>query len=244
MANDNICENCGASQPSGATACDFCLSALTPPQPPPQRESAQAGADPKRRPVAESSLPGLMKLYGEGRVQEVQALLTALYKQRPEAEQDVDILMLNVKVLLETDGTIGQTKQAMHKAYVLAASRADVQEYFQLVGAKEKIESSRKEKGESELKALLKRSPNNAHAMLLLGTHCFWALNDVAGAIRYLENCLRVRPVMLRAWACLGAIHTSEGRYAQAERAFLKCLEYETTPAMISYFKSMLSKRA
>lgn len=226
---DVQCENCGAVAASHAAACDFCQAPLG------RGESAAASSG-----DAAAQMPGLSKLYGEGKVQGAMVLMNNLLREKPELEKDVNFLLLEAKLLLETEGATGHIKLILNKAFLLSPKHPDVVDYRAIVDAKEKLDLGLKQHGEELLRSVLRRKPNHPHALLLMGTHLYWGKTDLEEAIRYLENCIRARPVMLRAWACLGAVNATLGRRDQAERAFKKCLDLETNPKMVDYFKGML----
>jgi len=102
----------------------------------------------------------------------------------------------------------------------------------------------RNDLGEQALKNLLRKAPQNVHALFLMGTHLFWSLKETSQSAQYLQKCVDLRPVFLRAWACLGMIYKTTGHSEQAIHAFRKCVGLETHPQMVSYFEGLISKAA
>ena len=226
------CEHCGAQASAEATRCAYCLSPLLPSTP----RSATDGSPSS----ATAAVAGLRKLYAEGKALAALGVLQHLYRDTPDTEKDPNVLLLHVKLLFETEGAVGEIKRLVAKAFVLAPTHPEVVDYKALAEAKEKLDLGLKKHGEEGIRALLGRRPNNAHALLLIGTHLFWNKTQLDEAVRYLERAVQQRPVLLRAWSCLGAAHATAGRRIQAERAFRKCLELETHPKMIEYFQQAL----
>lgn len=227
------CEHCGAPASADASTCAYCLSPLF-------ASGANRNDGDSKGATNSNAVAGLRKLYAEGKTLAALGVLQHLYRDAPDAEKDPNVLLLHVKLLFETEGAVGEIKRLVAKAFVLAPNNPDVIDYRTLAEAKEKLDLGLKKHGEEAIRALLGRRPNNAHALLLIGTHLFWHRTQLDEAIRYLERSVQQRPVLLRAWSCLGAAYASAGRNIQAERAFRKCLELETHPKMIEYFQQAL----
>ncbi len=94
------------------------------------------------------------------------------------------------------------------------------------------------------LKSILRRSPQNAHANFLLGSHLFWVEKQNGKAIKFLETAVRERPNFLRAVACLGALYQTMGNQPLAARSFRKCKDLESDPSMKKYFSELAAKPA
>lgn len=231
-SSTGCCEHCGAPTSAEATSCAYCLSPLLPSAGRSDGDGVTASSS--------SAIAGLRKLYAEGKALAALSVLQQLYRDMPDAEKDPNVLLLHVKLLFETEGAVGEIKRLVAKAFVLAPTNAEVADYKALADAKEKLDLGLKKHGEEAIRALLGRRPNNAHALLLIGTHLFWNTTQLDEAIRYLERSVQQRPVLLRAWSCLGAAYATAGRRLHAERAFRKCLELETHPKMIEYFQQAL----
>lgn len=224
------CEHCGAPAGGDATTCAYCLSPL---HPGPGRSDGEGAS-------SSNAVAGLRKLYAEGKTLAALSVLNHLYRDIPEAEKDPNVLLLHAKILFETEGAVGEIKRLVAKAFVLSPTNPEILDYKALTEAKEKLDLGLKQHGEDAIRALLGRRPNNAHALLLIGTHLFWNRTQLDEAIRYLERSVQQRPVLLRGWSCLGAAYATAGKRAQAERAFRKCLDLETHPKMIEYFQQAL----
>ena len=219
-----VCENCGAENNPSLVVCPYCRATIP-----------QTGVQP------DSSLAKIASLYAEGKVDKALQLIATLERERPKTENDAAFLVLYCKILFESEGPLGKLRILLGKAFVVAPANPEVMEYLEILDAREKFDLGMKEIGENTLKALLKRSPKNFHALFMLGTHLFWAKRDVDMAMHYLERCVLIRPTLLRAWACLGAIYKATGRKELSACAFRKCIELETNPQMRNYFKSLMA---
>ncbi len=229
MSFEMICKSCGAVSGPSVGVCPYCKVVFT---------IMEGGK-------VDVGLSGIVQLYAEGKLEKALSLMTAAMKQNPRLEEDVPFLLLQAKILFESEGPTSKIKAALIKAYILEPNNSEVAEYSEMMDAKEKLEPGVKnDLGEQALKNLLRRSPKNAHALFLLGTHLFWGDKETAMSAQYLQKCVDIRPNFLRAWECLGTIYKSVGHEELAVRAFRKCIDLETNPQIINYFKSLVSKAA
>jgi len=223
------CENCGAPRAAGASACPFCHSHF-------------AAADDAGASVHAELQPHLTQLkehYSRGKIEEARVLCVLLSKRRTVVEKSGDFLLLQLKILIETEGSVGQMRGVVNVISTLGAAPKEAEPYRQLVEAKEWLDAGAKKEGEALFRQVLSRNPNNPHALFLLGSYLYWEKADPESAARTLERCISSRSVFLRAWACLGAVYVTLGQSDNAKRAFSKCLEFETQPAMIRYFQNL-----
>lgn len=227
MSFDLVCGTCGAKSGPSVGVCPFCKSVLSPPH----------GEE-------DVTLSAVTKLYVAGKLEKALALATALFKEKPELESDANACLVFAKILLETEAPKSRIRALLTKVYIRFPENADVHEYLDLLDATDQLRKGVGDPGETALKNLLRRNPNNVHAMFLLGSHYFWSDKEPDLALHYLQKCVVLRPNMLRAWACLGMVYKSQGHEELAARAFRKCLELETQPEMIAYFKKLLPEAA
>jgi len=227
-----VCKNCGATNDVSKAICPYCKSSLGP-----AAEKSTASS-------ADSSLGSINRLYLEGKLDQAVHLIAAALKDKPTLEEDVGFLILQSKCLIETEAPNAKIKAVLHKACLLAPKNLEVIDYLEIIDAKEKLEFVSKILGEQALEKVIRRSPKNPHAHFLMGAHLFWIRNNHEQAQHHLKQAISSRPNLLRAWACLGALYRLTGQEEQAVRAFRKCLELETNPQMIQYFKSLLHSAA
>jgi Flp pilus assembly protein TadD len=232
------CENCGASCHPTDTVCRFCKSPVqfSSKQ---KSESADGGST---DPSLDAALAGILHMYHEGKVEKALTLLSVIAKQHPQADRHVPFLVLQAKLLIETEGITARIKASLSKAYLLTPKHPEVTEYLEMIEGKEMLDLHNEQQGLTMLRAVLQKSPKNPHVLFLLGSYLFWTKNNFDEPMRLLEKCVMNRPNFLRAWACLGAVYKKMGRDSLAEKSFKKCLELESHPHMIAFFKSQLQK--
>jgi cytochrome c-type biogenesis protein CcmH/NrfG len=177
----------------------------------------------------------MRKSYDQGRMSE--ALSMAKQADSPEHQKDPEYLKLYATILLETEGPDSQIVGLLSKAHLLAPNHTEIMDYLELAEARLTLSHTPGSDGETRLKALLRRSPENVHALFFLGTHLYWTQNEQMQSMKMLERVVRLRPAFLRAWGCLGMIYKKLGNQPLASRAFKTCMTLETDSEMKKFFK-------
>jgi cytochrome c-type biogenesis protein CcmH/NrfG len=220
-----VCPNCGAPSSPSAGVCPFCKAVAALP--------------------LGSEAPGLTAIqnaYRDGNLPRALSLCAALESQDSKIVSNVEYLLSYAKILIETEGPSTKIKSLLGKAFAISPENVQVAEYLEIIEAKSMLTPELNDGGERQLANVLRRSPNNVHALFILGAHLFWASADSVSAIRYLERCVSLYPKFLRAWGCLGAIYEKLGNAALAARAYRICSSLETEPNMKAFFDQKIAQ--
>lgn len=223
MSFELICTGCGAMSGPSVGLCPFCKTLMASPD---NQNSAQKSS--------------VAKIYESGRLDLALNLAKKIYDTDEDSKKDVGFLLLYAKILLDTEGPSSLIKGILSEAHLMAPSNQDVLDYIDLLEARSYLKKGLNDNGETLLKSLIRRSPNNVHAHFLLGAHLFWSDQQTQMAIPYLETCVRLSHNFLRAWGCLGAIYKKMENPGLAIRAFQKCAELEQNSKMKEYFQQQI----
>lgn len=223
MSFEIVCNSCGAPSSPSVGICPFCKSVMSP---------KKAGKD-------SPTITRIKTLYNEGKMAQALSLVKMAESSKPKLLGNANFILLYVKILIEVDGPSSKIKSLIGQALLDHPDHPELLEYMEVIDARSKLFHGKDDAGELELANLLRRSPNNVHALFLLGSHLFWIEKQTQRPIRLLEQCHRLRPNFLRANACLGALYKSMGLDAQAARIFRICAKLETDKEMKAYFKSL-----
>lgn len=226
MSFDLICSNCGATSGPSVGICPFCKNILT-----------SAGEK------ESTTLKSFRKAFQDGRLDAALAVGKDLERAKPQLRKDQAFALLYAQVLIEAEAPSSQVKALLMEA-LLEGEHPVLQEYLEVIEAKGMLSHEKEDAGEVMLKGILRRSPQNAHANFLLGSHLFWVEKDPPKAAKYLEAAVRERPTFMRAVACLGALYQTLGNGALAERSFRKCRDLESNPVLKKYFSDLMVKAA
>lgn len=223
MSFDILCENCGAPSSSSVGTCPYCKAIF----------------QNKKKKKPETPLLGrLKKEYKEGHIDKVLFDCDLLYRSKEKMQENSSFLLLYVKVLLETEGPASKIRSLLSRVLLNDPENSEALDYLDILEAKEELTEGVDDPGEQKLKRIIKRSPKNAYAYFLLGSHLFWVDREDAMALKYLEKAVKLHPRFIRAWGCLGAIYRSLGNDTLSKRAFGHAAKLESNPRMKKFFKN------
>ena len=223
MSFDVICSNCGAPSSPAAGICPFCKKVML--------------GSRKNEPTTASNI---RKYYQEGDLENALETFDSTIRAKPETEHSFEFLLLGAKILLESEGPTSRIKSLLGKALLLENENPECLDYLELLDARRQLTSQRNDPGEKRIASILRRSPNNVHALFIMGSHVFWVDKAAPQAIPYLQKCVAVRPQFQRAWGCLAVIYESLGQKQLAHQAYRKCLDLEKNPSMRSIFETKM----
>lgn len=221
MSFEIICDNCGAPSGPSTGICPFCKSVLV-----------------SKKSTASPSLSAVRKAYSNGELASALDLFDQGLKNDPKLEKHLDFLLLGVKILIEAEGPSSKIRSLINKCLLQKPNHPEALDYLQIIDARQNLSGKLDEDGVKTLHNLIRRSPNNVHALFFLGAHSYWTLNEPMSAIQYLEKCVNLQPTFLRAWGCLAAIYEKIQNPQLAHRAYRQCFTLEKNPTMKAFFKT------
>ena len=225
MSFDLICENCGAISGPSVGVCPYCKTSFA--------QGAKEGA-------AHSEASSVMAAYEKGNLDEAFSLAQAAEQQNPKITEDPHFALLYARILIEVEAPKPRIKAILNKVILQDPRNESANELMQLVLAMSLFTKEQNDPGEQQMRAILKKNPNLDLALFLLGAHLFWVSGEMQESIRFLEQCVKMRPNFLRAWACLGSIYQKLGNKTLAARSFERCVDLEKEPQMKLFFMKQL----
>lgn len=224
MNFDIVCPNCGAPSSPAVGVCPFCKSILT-------------GKTRRLSP----SFTKVKGLYEEGKIEDALLLAKITETEKPELLKNTNFVLLYVQILLEIDGPSSKMKSLLTQALLENQDDSTLTEYLEIVEAKSNLSHEKNDLGEQALASIVRRSPKNPHALFLLGSHLFWVERDTQRALKYLEQCVNIRPTFLRAVACLAAVYKELNLSNNAARLLKKCAALSSSPQVKQFFRDLSS---
>lgn len=221
-----VCSGCGAISGPSVGICPYCKSVMLT-----NDESSSS-----------KEVSAIAEAYGQGRGALSLALAKKYYLENPKAKQDINFLILYVKLLIESEGPSVLISGLLEESFLLDQQNQEVLDYLDLIDAKLALRKGSNDEGEVKLKHLIRRSPHNVHANFILGSHLYWVDKEAALAVGYLETCVKLSPNFLRAWGCLSAIYQELGDLHLALNALHHCVGLETEKTMKEFFQGEIER--
>ena len=225
MNFETICQNCGAPSSPAVGVCPYCKSVMV-----------KDAEEEKQTP----SISNVRTLFNEGAVDQALALAQTLEAQKPDVAKNAGFALLYAQILIEVDGPSSKIRSLLNQAVVEHPSDSRLLEYLEVVEADSNLSHEKDDAGEVALANVIRRSPDNAHALFLLGSHLFWVENDTQRSLAYLERCVRLLPNFLRAKACLAAVYKRLGLHDHAERILNECAAKMSDRGTKEFFKNFV----
>lgn len=224
MSFDIICTNCGAPSSPAIGVCPYCKSVMTT--------------------EAEKKIPAIAnikKSFNDGQLGRALSLAKALEMQKPDSLKSKEFVLLYTQILLESEGPSTKIKSLLNHALIDNPSDPQLLEYLEVAEAESNLSREKDDAGEISLSNIIRRSPENTHALFLLGSHLFWVEKDAQRALRYLEQCVRIRPNFFRAKACLAAAYKALKMDDLAVLFCNECASKTSDPEMKRFFTDLAS---
>ena len=224
MNFDIVCANCGAPSSPAIGVCPYCKAVMT--------------TEVEKKTPAIGSIK---KYFNDGQLERALSLAKALETQNPDSLKSKEFVLLYTQILLEAEGPSTKIKSLLNKALIDNPSDPQLLEYLEVAEAESNLSREKDDAGEIVLTDIIRRSPENVHALCLLGSHLFWAEKDAQRALRYLEQCVRIRPNFFRAKACLAAVYKALKMDDLAVRFCNECASKASDPEMKKFFTDFAS---
>jgi len=219
MNFDIVCANCGAPSSPAMGVCPYCKAVMTT--------------------EVEKKIPAIgsiKKYFNDGQLEQALSLAKALETQKPDSLKSKEFVLLYAQILLEADGPSTKIKSLLNQSLIDNLSDSQLLEYLEVAEAESNLSREKDDAGEIALTNIIRRSPENVHALFLLGSHLFWVEKDAQRALRYLEQCVRLRPNFFRAKACLVAVYKALKMDDLAIRFCNECAAKASDPEMKKFF--------
>ena len=226
MNFETICQNCGALSSPVVGVCPYCKSVMS-----------------SEGETQNPSMTRIKNLFSEGNIDEALVAANALETKNPDAVNNANFTLLYAQILLEVDGPSSKIKSVLNRTLLETPSDPRLLEYLEIVEAESHLSHDKDDAGEVALVNIVRRSPENAHALFLLGSHWCWVEGDAQRAVSYLERCVKLRPNFLRAKACLAAVYKKLGIKNQAEKLLNECAAKTSDPGMKAFFRDFVKSR-
>lgn len=226
MSFDIVCANCGAPSSPTTGVCPYCKSVMT--------------TEVEKKTPA---LGSIKKSFNDGQLERALSLAKVLETQKPDSLKNKEFVLLYTRILLEVEGPSTKIKSLLNQALIDNPSDPQLLEYLEVAEAESNLSREKDDAGEIALTNIIRRSPENAHALFLLGSHLFWVEKDAQRALRYLEQCVRLRPNFFKAKACLAAVYKVLGMNDLAANFCNECASKASDPKIKEFFAEFMNTR-
>ncbi|HAH21049.1 MAG TPA: hypothetical protein DCL49_09130 [Candidatus Omnitrophica bacterium] len=222
MSFDIVCAHCGASSSPIMGVCPYCKAVMT------------TGTEKKIPAIVD-----IKKFLNDGQLEQALLLARALETKKPESLKNKEFAVLYAQILIEANGPSTRIKSLLNQSLIDNPSDPQLLEYLEVTEAESNLSRDKYDAGETALVNIIRRSPENADALYLLGRHLFWRKKDAQRALSYLEQCVRIRPNLFKAKACLATVYKALKMDDIAVMFCNECASKTSDPEMKSFFTDL-----
>jgi predicted Zn-dependent protease len=188
------------------------------------------------------SVSKINALYNEGRIEQALLFANNLANQKPEYLKNAHFALLYAQILMEVDGPSSKIKSVLIHALNENPDNQQLLEYLEVAEAEAYLSHEKNDAGEVELANIIRRSPDNVHALFILGAHLFWIEKEPQRALKYLEQCVRLRPNFMRAKACLAAVYKTLNMKESVEKLVVDCVAKAKDESTKKFFRDFIER--
>jgi len=222
MSFETVCSGCGAPSSPSVGVCPFCKCIMT------NKKSKDA-----------PTISKIRELFDAGDIEKSLLLARQAEEKNPKLLDNAAFLLLYIQILIEADAPSSKVRALLTQSYLKDVENAQLSEYREILEAKNNLSHEKNDIGEQALENIIRRSPKNAHALFLLGSHLCWVENEYARAIQLLERCVVLRPNWLKANGCLTALYSKTDNEVLTQKYIRRCVTLSKDARTKAYFKSL-----
>lgn len=183
----------------------------------------------------------LKGLLGQGQLGSCQDLIQLILREGHALSEDCRIYLLRAQIAFEESEEFHQVQAWIRQAEMVSSDHTDLDSWLQWENAHLALKEGDHEQGENELRKLLTKASVRQLAQYSLAHHLFWKNKDIPQALNLIEDLCEERPGFIKAWSLMGFIYNRLGRKTEAQEAFAHCLEHETRPEKIEFYRQQLA---
>lgn len=195
----------------------------------------------KRHSNPESLLGQLKCLVGSGQISTCKDLIQMIIREGHSLADHSETYLLRAQIAFEQSENLGEVMAWIQQAKLCSNLSSDITHWDELMFGMTALKEGDYKKGESVLEQLTETPSVAIIAKYKLAHHLFWKSINTEKALFILEEVAHNRPEFVQAWSCLGFVYNKLSMKEKAQEAFMKCLEFETNPEKIQFYKQQLA---
>ena len=152
-----------------------------------------------------------------------------------------EIYLLRAHIAYQQNENQGEVMSWIQQARLANPKNISVKKWDLLYSAIRQVEEGDYQNGQRSLENLINDRDVGEMAQYQLAHHLFWRNIDMERAQSLLEELSKDRPEYSKALSCLGFVYNRLEMKEKAQEAFELCLETETNPERIAFYKQQIA---
>lgn len=195
----------------------------------------------KRHKSPTSLLGQLKSLLTQGQLTACRDMIQLIIRESHELADTSELYLLRAQVAYEQADNFGEVMAWVQQAKHCPKKSPAIASWDSLVEGIQALKEGDYDKGQKVLSEFEPESELYRIAQYEMAHHLFWRNIDQKHALHILETLCEERPEYIKAWSCLGFVYNRLGHKGKAQEAFGHCLELETDPEKITFYRQQLA---
>ena len=195
----------------------------------------------KRHQSPKSLLSQLHELYRQGAHDSCLHLIQVICEIQHPLCESAEMYVLGAKIAFEEDEDMAEVESWLLQAELNDPSSPACFDFSLLINALKKLKDGLYSEASQDLLGLVDSDEVSFLASYLLGRHFLWKSQETGLSIYHLETALQSKPNFKKAWEAAGFAYNREGQQDLANLAFSKCIELESDPDKIEFYRQHLA---
>lgn len=188
-----------------------------------------------------SLLSQIYELYRQGAHDSCLHLIQMICEVQHPLYEAAEIYILGAKIAFEEDEDLAEVESWLMQGELNDPSAPACFDFSFLITALKKLKDGMYSEASQDLLGLVDSPDVGFLASYLLGRHFLWKSQEIGLSIYHLETALQSKPNFKKAWEAAGFAYNREGQKDLAKKAFSKCIELESDPDKIEFYRQHLA---
>lgn len=195
----------------------------------------------KRHKNNESLLSQLKSLIAQGQHSSCSDLIDLIINEGHSLADYSQIYLLRAQIAFHSSDNFNEATEWVKQSKLCQKLDEEIHHWDSLHQGITAFKEGDYQLGEKVLSSLLEIESVGWIAQYKLAYHLFWKNINGEVALHLLEDLTKTKSEFVKAWSCLGFVYNKSGQKEKAQTAFSRCLEKETNPDRIEFYKQQLA---
>jgi len=183
----------------------------------------------------------LKSLYKKGEHSTCSDLIQWICEEMHPLSTASELFLLRAQIAWEDETGLNPAKTWLKQALLNNPDCQQSKAFSDLLDIQDDLADGLYQESMERLKTHLENTTTEMFAHFLIGRHLLLKTQNVSTSIFHLESALQLKPAFKKCWEALGFAFNRSGQKVAAQKAFARCIELETNPEKVNFYKQQLA---
>jgi len=195
----------------------------------------------ERHKNSRSLISQINELYRQGAHDSCLHLIEVICEMQHPLCETAELYVLGAKIAFEEDDDLSEVESWLMQGELNDPSSPACFDLSYFLSSLRKLKDGLYSESTQDLLGLVDSTEVGFLSSYLLGRHFLWKSQETQLAIYHLQTALQSKPNFKKALEAIGFAYNREGQTELASAAFSKCIELETDPDKIEFYRQHLA---